>query len=198
MLVSPLRNRSAGFSLLELIIVLVIMGVLVASITISINDTRGDKLHFEARRLTARLSLALDEAVLTNRELGLEVEKDLYRFLFLDEQKWQVIGSGEERQLVEQKLPEGMELQLQVDGLFSQFEQTEINKMFKEDEEAMTPALRPQIYLMSSGELNPFILVIGYDDETPIYYQIEASYDGKINLSGPTRESMSFDLGKQL
>jgi len=63
--------RAGGFSLLELIIVLVIIGVIVGAISISITDTRSDNLHFEARRLAARLSLAVDEAVLINQELGL-------------------------------------------------------------------------------------------------------------------------------
>ena len=113
-----IRLRASGFSLLELIIVLVIIGVIVGVITISITDSRSDKLHFEARRLTARLSLALDEAILTNQEFGLKVESDGYRFLILNDEKWQIIGSGEDKQLIEQKLPEGMEIQLKVDGLF--------------------------------------------------------------------------------
>jgi len=54
--------------------------------------------------------------------------------------------------------------------------------------------LRPQIYLMSSGEINPFVLLIGYDDEDPVFYQIEGSYDGKIKLEGPVHDSMSFAL----
>ena len=66
--------------------------------------------------------------------------------------------------------------------------------MFKEDEEDETSTLRPQIYLMSSGELNPFSLVIGYDDEAPVYYQIEASYDGKLTLNGPIYDSLNFAL----
>ncbi|MCP3674355.1 MAG: type II secretion system minor pseudopilin GspH, partial [Gammaproteobacteria bacterium] len=156
------RKSNAGFSLLELIIVLVIIGVMVASIVISITDTRRDKLHFEARRLAARFALALDEAILTNQELGLEIERDGYRFLFLSDDRWEASAFEEDKQLAEQKLPEGMELQLRVDGLFSEFEQkSDFNKLFRdkeefdetdvdveneEDEAAL--ALRPQIYLM--------------------------------------------------
>ncbi len=206
------RKSNAGFSLLELIIVLVIIGVMVASVVISITDTRRDKLHFEARRLAARLALARDEAILTNQELGLEVERDRYRFLFLGEERWETSAPEEDKQLAEQKLPEGMELQLRVDGLFSQFEQkSDFNKLFRdkdgfdetdagvdidneEDEAAL--ALRPQIYLMSSGEVNPFTLVIGFDDDNPVYYQLKATFDGKVSLDGPFQESMQFALAR--
>jgi len=200
------RKYNAGFSLLELIIVLVIIGIMVASVVISITDTRRDKLHFEARRLAGRLALARDEAILTNQEMGLEIERDQYRFLFLGEERWETSAPEEDKQLTEQKLPEGMELQLRVDGLFSEFDQkSNFNKLFRdteefeetnvnaeEDEAAL--ALRPQIYLMSSGEVNPFTLVIGFDDDNPVYYQLEATFDGKVSLDGPFQESMKFAL----
>ena len=203
---SKIKINHGGFSLLELIIVLVIIGVLVAAITLSITDTRRDKLHLETRKLAARLALARDEAILTNQELGVEVEKNLYRFLFLGEEHWEVMSADDENQLVEHHLPEGIELQLKVEGLFSQFQSDiSINKMFRENdeieagenaEEDVAKTLRPQIYLMSSGELNPFIIFIGYDDETPVFYTIEASFDGKITIDGPKQESMRYAMSR--
>jgi len=196
-----------GFSLLELIIVLVIIGVLVAAISISIADTRGDNLRLEARRLAARIALARDEAIITNQEYGLEIKHNGYQFLLLKDDKWQVIGSGDEKQLVKQKLPEDMEIQLEVDGLFSLFQQQgQVSKLFREyqdddnDSETEPDAeelIRPQIYLMSSGELNPFNLFIGYDDQEPVFYQLKVTFDGKVTLEGPVRDSMAFALGAE-
>ena len=214
-----IQTQQTGFSLLELIIVLVIIGIVVAAITLSIADTRGDNLRFEARRLSARISLAIDEAILTNQEYGLEIAKDRYRFLALNEDNWQAINAENEKQLLEQIIPEGMEIQLKVDGLFADFNEQGVSKLFSEykegfeDDESMDndannnnnvvgdKKLRPQIYLMSSGEINPFILMIGYEvnfgSDEPVFYKITASYNGNILLEGPFKESMTQAMGRE-
>jgi len=38
---------------------------------------------------------------------------------------------------------------------------------------------------------------MGYDDETPVYYLITASFEGKITTEGPFDESMSFALAQK-
>ena len=210
------QRKSTGFSLLELIIVLVIIGVLVAAVTLSISDNRGDQLRLEARRLAARIALARDEAILTNQEFGLEITKDGYQFLVLNDDRWQVVESFGERQLIQQKLPENMLIQLEVEGLYAQFQdQQNSNRLFKDYDEndtsdtgsfledetvesnesieskadaELAKKIRPQIYLMTSGEVNPFILLIGYDDNEPIYYQLTASYEGQVSFDGPVKE----------
>ncbi|MFT5450638.1 MAG: general secretion pathway protein H [Enterobacterales bacterium] len=219
------QRKSTGFSLLELIIVLVIIGVLVAAVTLSISDGRGDKLRLEARRLAARISLARDEAILTNQEFGLEITEEGYQFLVLKDDRWEIVESFGERQLVQQKLPENMLIQLEVEGLYAQFQnQLNVNRLFKDyddndtsdsdssdtnslledaptdsnepiesnEDAALAKKIRPQIYLMTSGEINPFILLIGYDDNEPIYYQLTASIEGQVSFEGPIREPFTF------
>jgi hypothetical protein len=44
---------------------------------------------------------------------------------------------------------------------------------------------------MTSGEVNPFTLVIGYDDNEPIYYKLTASYEGQVTFEGPTKEPLA-------
>jgi general secretion pathway protein H len=213
------RRKSTGFSLLELIIVLVIIGVLVAAVTLSISDNRGDKLRLEAKRLAARISLARDEAILTNQEFGLQITEEGYQFLVLNDERWQVVESFGERQLIQQKLPENMLIELEVEGLYAQFQNQENgNRLFKEYDEndisendtsleeqttendestenkaeaELEKKIRPQIYLMTSGEVNPFILLIGYDDNEPIYYKLTASYEGQVSFEGPIKEPLN-------
>ncbi len=200
-------THSKGFSLLELIIVLVIIGVMAAAVTMSVSNSRVDTLKLEAHRLAARISLAQDEAVITNQQLGLEVNHAQYRFLVLEEDNWTLINPAEERQLVTQELPEGMTLQIQEEGIFAHFQdEKNNNKLFKSideterasDDDENEKILRPQVYLLSSGEINPFNLYIGYDDQEPIYYQLVASYDGNITINGPFFESIRYAVGRSL
>jgi len=223
------QRKSTGFSLLELIIVLVIIGVMLAAVTLSISDNRGDNLRLEARRLAARITLARDDAILTNQEFGLEITKEGYQFLVLEDERWTLVQRFGERQLIQQKIPENMIIELEVEGLYAKFQnQDNANKLFKkydendisdsrgsltdddtdnsdidnsenttqpfESQEEVEAAkkVRPQIYLMTSGEVNPFVLFIGYDDDDPLYYQIKASYEGQITLKGPVKEPFPF------
>ena len=54
---------------------------------------------------------------------------------------------------------------------------------------------------MSSGELNPFTLMIGYEvsagSDEAVFYKITASYNGDIVLEGPIKESMTQAMGRE-
>lgn len=79
-------RRSAGFTLIEVMIVIVIIGVMAALIVVSMNmgDPRRDLLK-EAERLRTVLALASEEAVIQQIELGAEFTDTGYRFL-----KWEL------------------------------------------------------------------------------------------------------------
>ena len=205
---SPARVR--GFSLLELIIVLVIIGVLLAAVTISITDRRLDNLKVEAQRLTALLQLAVDQAVIGNRELGFVIEDDGYHFLELDdEEQWQLIDTTRSRRFDSRVLSEGVYSRIQVSGLYN--EEPEDNRLLRdenldedsdesEENEAPQKPLRPQILMLSSGEVTPFKLRLGWDEGDPIFMQITTRLDGSIVLLGPIYEPLNspWELDLQL
>src|SRR5690606_38427910 len=69
------RNRNAlaqaGFSLLELMIVVTIVGIIAASVIISSNVVRPDRdVEREAARLNGLLSLLREEALMQTRDYG--------------------------------------------------------------------------------------------------------------------------------
>lgn len=78
------RNKK-GFTLIEVMVVIVIIAVMAAMIVVSV--TLGDprrELNTQAERLRTILSLAAEEAVIQQIELGAEFNEAGYRFLKWD------------------------------------------------------------------------------------------------------------------
>lgn len=71
----------AGFTLLEMMIVLVIIGVMAGAVTLGIGSvTRAPSVETEARRLATRLQAAADDAMLGDRMMAFTVQKNGYGF----------------------------------------------------------------------------------------------------------------------
>ena len=82
------RQRSSGFTLIEIMLVLVIMGLVAGYVVVNAfgNDPQ-DKLKSEAQRFHAVATLASDFAVLNQMEFGLVIDdkRNSYKFVFLDD-----------------------------------------------------------------------------------------------------------------
>ena len=79
-------NNQPGFTLVEILIVVLIMGVMAGAIVFSMQpNSRSRAVGEEAQRLYAMIHFASDEAIFTSQELGIEVFGDGYRFLVLNE-----------------------------------------------------------------------------------------------------------------
>ena len=146
---SPQPSRQTGFSLLELLVVIVIIAILFTYTTLAIRGTSPEELlQTEAQRLDRLLQLALEEAILRGMEYGLEFKPNSYRFLFYAENTWQSLDA--DKLLHERQLPEDMEFELEIEQIDVLIEADD-NADDDEDEER----LRPQVFLLSSGEITP-------------------------------------------
>jgi len=163
-------DNSRGFSLLELLVVVFIIGILATMFTLSVGLTSGDReLEREADRLQALLQLASEDAVMQGRELGLRFYPDGYEFSALDpvENRWGVVS--QDPLLRERKLEQDVELLVTIEGREIDLEAAQderderLNAAAKaaddeeaDDEEEDTKAdYRPQVFLFSSGDLTP-------------------------------------------
>jgi general secretion pathway protein H len=83
------RRLSHGFTLLEMLVVIVIAGIMLGVVSFNAVPSEGQVLQNEAQRIALLLQLARDEAIVRNRPIAFEADGERYRFLIRDDNKWQ-------------------------------------------------------------------------------------------------------------
>jgi general secretion pathway protein H len=163
------RSRQTGFSLLEIMVVVVIVGIVISVASLSLGILGNDRqLTTEATRFMALAEVAQDEATMQGREFGIELMTAGYRFVEYDalSGQWQDIPNDDTLRL--RALPEHVELELYLED----------KRILLEDDPASfddpkTRATRsasqiyaPHLLIYSSGDVTPFELHIlrAYDD----------------------------------
>ena len=143
------KKQDKGFSLLELLVVIVIIAILFTFTTLAIRGTSPEELiETEARRLDRLLQLALEEAILKGEEYGLEFKPDSYRFLLYSEYTWQPLANDD--LLRERQLPENMEFELEIEQIEVLVEEDSADSGKKDEDKP-----DPQVFILSSGEITP-------------------------------------------
>ena len=84
-------SSSSGFTLVELMVVLVIIGLMSAAVVLAIPDPRGS-LVSEAQTFAARVSAAQERAIMDNRAVALRLTPAGYSFERSASGGWQPIA----------------------------------------------------------------------------------------------------------
>lgn len=179
-------SRIQGFTLLELMIVIVIVAILFSFATLTIrSNSPEDLIKEEAQRLHRLIQLALEEAVMKNAEYGLEFKTNSYRFLSYSEGSWQAISG--DKLFRERELPDEMEVELaieQIDIIIGESadadndsEKYGIDSDMNSEDEKDKP--KPQVFLLSSEEITPEFSARFSLPGIEASYIVSGSIDGK-------------------
>ena len=84
-------HQHRGFTLLELLVVLVIASILLGVVALNAMPGNGQLLQDDAQRIALLLQAARDEAIVRNRAIAFEVDEQRYRFLIRQNDSWQVL-----------------------------------------------------------------------------------------------------------
>lgn len=80
--------RHRGFTLIELMVVLVVVGIAMSMVAVNGLPGAHRGLMFEAERLSQLLQLAREEAQVRGRPIRLQADADGYRFQVLADRQW--------------------------------------------------------------------------------------------------------------
>ena len=147
-------RRSRGFTLIEIMVVMVVLGLLVSLVGLSIGGG-GERRELEetTRTLYLKMQAAEDRAVATNSEIGLEIEDHGYRFLVFEPEEQDWIAQQQGRALRGGSFPEWLQTELETD-LGSD------TGLGDDDAETL-----PDVVFFSSGEATAFDLFLWWEED---------------------------------
>lgn len=165
------RSLQSGFTLMELLVVLVLVGIVASLATLSIGDGAERQLRTETQRLAGVLRLARDELLITgSAERALGLRRDSYSFLelvILDD------ATREWQPLIDQQLGPW---QLEPGVIELEYEQ--------EGERQPLPQAsgwEPNIRLGNTGEMTPSLITLRVPGK-PFERHIQISMEGTIEV----------------
>lgn len=159
---------AAGFTLIEILVVLVIAGVLIGALVIASGGSGPRQLENAARRAQSLIAVACERAVIGGRDIGFAPVEGGLRFGYFESDGWHELPDRPDDELRPRALGEGIALEAEQEG------------------ETLPLALdapeRPPFACLASGELTPFTMRFTRAGVADVW-QLQGQLDGAMELS---------------
>lgn len=181
-----LRAKSRGFSLIEILVVLVIIAFATKMVVYSLEGAE-DELDTQALRLHTTINMASEFAILNQVELGFHIDNNVFEFLVFDGEKW--VSFVREALFEPVEFDPRFKLALNLDDLAwaqdNLLEQANWRELMSGDEDSLLELKKfkiPQVLILSSGEVSAFQLTLELKEQSEPVYFIEGEFTAPVNL----------------
>lgn len=169
------RPCSHGFSLIELLVVVTIIGIFAGAAVLSLGILGSDReLEREAFRFRSLVDLLVEEAVMESRDYGLMFSESGYRFYIYDYQQLIWLDPIGDSFLAEYQLREPLTMALSLEDREVVLEAGFDPELLEDPE--------PQVLILASGEITPFEAEF-YRELNGGRFVLTAELDGSLELS---------------
>lgn len=168
-------KSNSGFSLLELLVVVVIIGIVVSAVSFAFGDSQADRMSHKSKQLAALIDLAQEQAIFNSQELGVLFTKDSYAFYKMDtvqdknkkeKNVWLAIEG--DKFLDKRTLPDGLQYELYLEGTEVAFAASKLKE------------ITPHIFILSDGSISPFELNL--TDKIDHSYKMTMAENGEYEI----------------
>lgn len=162
------RLQQRGFTLLELLVVILIMGLLLTMAAISVSTSTDKSLETEAKRFATLIKLASDESIMNARPMAVQIGPQEYQFSLDGEME------NKDQIFRPRKIAEHIQISVTIEDETVDFE-------------SLDEGTLANIYLLPSGEMTPFHVIFSQDDG--LAYEVEGDFMGKVEFLGKVKHA---------